>query len=106
MRVATALAIALRQIRQRVRALDEFSQPRFDSRAREKIAKDIDLLFQLRVRYRFDELFRGSGRGAIEFPHLSGSGTRHSQRIALSCDLADEPSGLRFCRIDAAAGEQ
>ena len=60
-------ANGLRQIGQRIGALDKLAQASLDSGASEEVAKDFDFAAQLFVRNRLDEPLRGDGGLAVEF---------------------------------------
>src|SRR5208282_4275717 len=94
------------QIGKRVSTFDKFAQARFDSRASEKVAKDIDFAAKFLVGNWLDETLRCYGRVAVEFPDLRGGCASDAQNVAFRCHLADQADRLSLRRVDASAGEE
>src|SRR6202789_1416991 len=96
----------LRQVGQRVRTLDEFSQALSHRRTLEQLTKYLNLAPQLVERNRLDEFFRSGRRLAIKLLQLRCRGTRNPQSISFGDHLADQPHRLRLGSVDTAARKQ
>ena len=89
-----------------VGALGELSQGLFDLGSREQCAEYFNLASQLVVRHWLDELLGGNAGVPVELPDLPSGRACNLKSLPFRYHLADQPDGLRFLCVKAAAGEQ